>query len=253
MQVSIIIATYNAGKVLQSCLDSIIPQLNADVELLIIDGLSKDNTMSIIKNNSRYISYYISEKDNGVYDAWNKGINSAKGEWIMFIGADDILLPHSIEKYLHFITENEVSEIDYISAKNEFVDNKGELLKIMGGASDWNKMKKYMISAHVASLHSKKNLFDKVGLYNTTEFKICSDYELLLRKQDNLKYLFFDELIARMQAGGMSFTLKAIVETYKIRKFHHSIGFLENQILFIRDFLGFKFFVWRKKLVGGKF
>ena len=79
MLISIIIATYNAEKTLQRCLDSIIPQLSDQVELIIIDGGSIDKTSEIVKSNSQYITYYLSEKDDGIYDAWNKGINKANG------------------------------------------------------------------------------------------------------------------------------------------------------------------------------
>ena len=74
-KISIIIATYNAGNVLQRCLDSIRPQKLDEIELLIIDGNSKDDTMDIINKNSDIVDYWVSEPDRGIYDAWNKGMN----------------------------------------------------------------------------------------------------------------------------------------------------------------------------------
>lgn len=242
MQISIIIATYNAGKTLERCLNSIAPQKNEEIELIIIDGGSTDNTLNIIRSHESIIDFYISERDKGIYDAWNKGIEKATGEWIMFIGADDVLLPDALAQYMNIIhnTPN-IENYDYICANNEFIGEDGKILKIMGEAPSWNKMRRYMAAAHVASLHNKKNLFEKVGAYNI-EYKICADYELLLRKKDKLNFLFKPIHIAQMKIGGMSFSTKAIIETYFIRKKHHSVPSMFNVLLFLRDWLGFKAF-----------
>ncbi|MGJ1416663.1 glycosyltransferase family 2 protein [Sphingobacterium multivorum] len=251
MEISIIIATYNADKVLRRCLESIKDQLSEVVELIVIDGGSKDDTLAIIRAYEDHIFYTISEPDKGIYDAWNKGIAKARGNWIMFIGADDILLPDAIQNYLYAIDmTRDIGSYDYICAQNEYIDNKGKLLKIMGAAPTPGKMQKKMMAAHVASLHSKRNLFDQVGVYDFEQFRICSDYELLLRKGKSLKYLFLPIHIARMQAGGMSFSIKAIVETFEIRKLHRSISPVFNSILFVKDYALFKFFIFRKKLMG---
>ncbi|WP_336834262.1 glycosyltransferase family 2 protein [Sphingobacterium siyangense] len=251
MEISIIIATYNAGKVLRRCLDSIIDQLSTEVELIVIDGGSNDKTLDIIESYKDSISFKVSEPDSGIYDAWNKGIAKAKGNWIMFIGADDILLPDAIQNYLNAInTTSAIGSYDYICAENEYIDNNGKLLKIMGAAPTPSKMQKKMMAAHVASLHSKSNLFDQVGVYDFEQFRICSDYELLLRKGKSLKYIFLPIHIARMQAGGMSFSIKAIVETFEIRKLHRSISPVFNYILLVKDYASFKFFIFRKKLMG---
>ena len=82
------------------------------------------------------------------------------------------------------------------------------------------------------------------------DFKICADYELLLRKKSKLKALMIPAHIARMTVGGMSFSTKAIIESYKIRKLHHSLPYLGNILFFLRDWLAFKFFIFRKTIRG---
>lgn len=253
MKISIIIATWNAALTIKRCLDSIIPQLSDEVELIIVDGKSQDSTNTIIASYKQYISNHISECDNGIYDAWNKGIKLAKGEWIMFVGADDILLPNALMRYLNFIEETkDINSFDYICAQNEYTDKNGRILKIIGEKFDWKVFRKRMDVAHVASLHNKQNLFESIGYFNYKQFKICADYELLMRKKEKLKALFIYGHIARMQVGGMSFSTKAIIETYKIRKLHHSVPSIQNKILLFRDWIAFKIFIIRKGLLNIK-
>jgi glycosyltransferase involved in cell wall biosynthesis len=245
--ITIVIATYNAREYLQTCLSSIIPQLNSGVELIIIDGESKDGTIKIIQNNQQYIKYWVSEPDKGIYDAWNKGVRVANGEWIMFIGADDELLPNAICKYLNLLNSKDFSSFDYISAQNEFINQYNQLLKLVGKGAEWSVMRKGNSAAHVASLHHKKNLFCKVGYYNL-DFKICADYEILLRKNNNLKSYFLQSKIAKMKVGGMSFTTAAIKECYEIRKLHNTISPFFNLLLYFRDYFAFLVFKLRKSL-----
>lgn len=159
MTISIIIATFNAAKTLQRCLDSIVPQLTDEAELILVDGGSKDSTNEIIDSYGDKIAVHISEPDKGIYDAWNKGVKVAHGNWVAFIGADDTLLPNAIQNYLNAIRLTPVIDsYDYICAHNEYVDLNGKLLKVLGEKPVWSRMRKYMAAAHVASLHNKHNL-----------------------------------------------------------------------------------------------
>lgn len=251
VEISIVIATFNAAKTLKTCLDSIVPQLSNSVELIVIDGLSKDQTVDIIKSYGSKITYYISEPDEGIYDAWNKGVKIAQGKWLAFIGADDVLLPNAMTDYLRVIySVKNIDSYDYICACNEYVDQNGALLKVMGRTPTWKKMRSMMVAAHVASLHNKKNLFETMGMYDLS-FKICADYELLLRKRNKLKYFMLDTHMAKMKVGGMSFSTKAIMETYKIRKLHHTLPVCINELCFLRDWIAYKWFVIRKKYIQG--
>jgi glycosyltransferase involved in cell wall biosynthesis len=91
-KVSIITSTYNAAATLEKCLDSILSQSRTDWEYLVIDGGSTDGTRELLKKYEHSIDYWLIEADEGVYDALNKGIALARGEWIYFIGADDYLI-----------------------------------------------------------------------------------------------------------------------------------------------------------------
>lgn len=241
IDISIIIATYNSADTLERCLDSIVSQKNNRVELIIIDGLSKDGTIEIIKNYGEQIDYYISENDRGVYDAWNKGLAIAKGNWVEFIGSDDMLLPQSIDAFFDIIDSNDLDNIDLISAKNEYVDQAGTFLRYYGEPFIWKKYRKYMTIAHGSTLHNR-NLFNEVGSYNL-KFSICGDYELIIRKK-SIKSIHVERAILRMQTGGMSFTLKGIIEAFKIRKYHKTVPIQINLYLFVKGIIGF----WIRKI-----
>ena len=95
--VSIITATFNSEKHLEETLKSIENQKNKDYELIIIDGHSVDSTIEIIKKYKDLINFCLTEKDNGIYDAFNKGLKYAKGKYIVFVNSDDVLTPEALE------------------------------------------------------------------------------------------------------------------------------------------------------------
>ena len=130
--ISIICATYNAASTLHDFLSSVREQTCKDFELIIVDGASKDNTNKIINQNKDIISNYISEPDNGIYDAWNKGIKMASNDWICFVGADDMFLPDFVKIYMDAIEGNKHKDLDYISSKVNYMDDDGTIIEHYG-------------------------------------------------------------------------------------------------------------------------
>ncbi len=213
--ISIIIATYNAEKYLERCLDSIITQIDFSIELIIIDGGSKDATLNIIRKNSQHISYWHTEPDKGIYDAWNKGLKVSKGSWIMFLGADDYFVPGALQLYKEFIRSrsDRLSE-DFISAKVQVISEGGKLIRVWGSAFEWPLFLKGMMIAHPGALHSA-NLFRKYGNFNIN-YRIAGDYELLLRAGPELNALFMNNVTVVMNEGGVSDNVKGIYEQYTV-------------------------------------
>lgn len=244
-KISIITSTYNASSTLKACIDSVKAQTSKDFEYLIIDGGSKDSTIQVVKENLDTVTTWISESDKGIYDAWNKGVQLATGDWIMFLGADDLLMPETVENYITILEQKEIKDLDFISGKVELLSPKGTVMKVWGSGWTWKNFSRFMNVAHVGAIHSKK-YFEKYGLFDIN-FKIAGDYELLLRAQAGLKYLFVDKVVAKMGYGGVSSgnsnvfkeALKAKVNT----------GGLNPIVCFIDDKIArFKYFV--KNLVG---
>lgn len=91
--ISVILVTYNAQKFLQRCLDSIYDQHYPHIEVIVMDGGSTDGTPAVLQRNDDKLAFWKSEKDDGIYEAMNKALDHANGQWIYFIGADDILTP----------------------------------------------------------------------------------------------------------------------------------------------------------------
>ncbi|MEG1617180.1 MAG: glycosyltransferase family 2 protein [Bacteroidales bacterium] len=208
--ISIIIATYNPGYKLNTTLKSLRKQHYKNFELIIIDGGSDDLTVDVIRENEDFISYWVSEQDNGVYDAWNKGINVATGKWICFLGAGDTLYPDTLLKYTNVINTSS-SHLDFISGKVQNVTIDGIEATVFGQKWKWREFRNIMTLAHVGALHNRK-LFEDVGLFDT-DYLIAGDYELLLRKRGELKTFFIPEVLANMELGGISFSIKALKES----------------------------------------
>ena len=205
MKISIVIATFNSENYIENCIKSTINQTSNKFEIIIIDGNSTDNTNKIISKYKDHISVHISEPDDGIYDAWNKGLNNSSSDWIMFVGSDDILKKNAIENYIEYIDGHSSENLEYISAKVNLVDNRGNITRTVGEKWKFTKFRRFMNVAHSASIHHV-SLFEKYGQYDTT-YKIAGDYELLLRAKGELKAGFMDFVMLDMGMEGVSNTM----------------------------------------------
>ncbi|MFD2936746.1 glycosyltransferase family 2 protein [Spirosoma flavum] len=210
-KISIITAVYNGGKYIEGLMKSIVDQNYSNLELILIDGGSTDNSIEIIEQFNQHVFYWISEPDQGIYDAWNKGIDKATGDWIMFLGCDDILMPEALHKYGDYI--NGLShEVDYISSKMKMFDENMNFIRTKGWRWEWPRFLRDMTVAHPGSLHSRA-LFEKYGKFNIA-YKIVGDYEFLLRPRNKLRTAYYDEITVIMREGGASDSWAAIREQY---------------------------------------
>lgn len=216
--VTIVTSVFNGGHLLENTIKSIISQTYSNIEYIIIDGGSKDQTIDIIKKYDANIDYWISEPDDGIYFAWNKALQRATGDWIAFIGADDIYKHDAIEKMMSVALLNR--ELDYISARIELIRD-GKVLRVVGKPWSWNLFKRYMCTGHNGSLHSR-SLYERYGSYDTS-YRSSADYEFLLRAGSSLKAGFVDSITVSMTLGGISTSsYKPIWETFDvIRKYRY--------------------------------
>ncbi len=211
--ISIIIAVYNAASNIEKTLLSILNQSVNLYEIILIDGGSTDNTNDIIKKYNNKIAVWVSEKDKGIYDAWNKGLGRAKGNWIMFLGAGDTLETDAVADYLKAC---DGGELDYVSSRVQLVDEDAVKGRIIGKPWRWKTMRRYMCVAHVGSIHSA-NLFKVYGTFDAN-YRITGDYEFLLRCGASTRTAFINKVTANMLLGGVSGTNSGVFkETYRAK------------------------------------
>lgn len=212
--ISLIIATYNTGNLIEKTLQSIFDQSYQNFEVIIVDGASDIVTISCIEKYKLRLAYYISEPDMGIYDAWNKGLAQAQGEWIAFLGAGDEYVPEALQSYidlLYCLPDN----IEFISSRVAIVDENGKSLYIRGKPWCWPKFLSSMTCAHVGALHSNL-LFERLGTFNTT-YKIAGDYEFLMRAGDKLKTAFLPKITVYMLNGGVSTSSSILKEDRRLK------------------------------------
>ncbi|QMW01848.1 glycosyltransferase family 2 protein [Spirosoma foliorum] len=235
-KITIITAVYNAEKYLDSCISSILNQTYKNFEYIIIDGGSTDSTLSIIKKYQNQLTHWVSEPDKGIYDAWNKGLAKASGDWIAFVGADDQLYPDALYSYVqHIVHHPNQNMLDFVSSRIELVNMDLSLIEVVGETWEWERFRHQMITWHVGTFHSKQ-LFIKYGFFDT-EYKISGDYELLLRAKNQLVTSFIDKITAKMRVGGVSSVnlFKASSETYRAKIKNDAISLVKGNLLMVFD------------------
>ncbi|MBF0211591.1 MAG: glycosyltransferase [Desulfamplus sp.] len=208
--ISVIIATLNCGETLERCLKSIVSQSFSNFDLIIIDGGSTDNTLQIINNYRAFISYWESNRDRGIYHAWNKGLKHAKGDWVCFIGGDDYFWSTDVlQDYQPHLMNALKLGIRVVHGRVARVDNNRNLIALWG--KPWHKNRWQMphgmpIGMPHTGLMNHISLFKENGNFDDN-FKIAGDYEFLLRelKHKDRKAMFIDDLITvAQQIGGIA-------------------------------------------------
>jgi glycosyltransferase involved in cell wall biosynthesis len=198
---SVILPAFNSSQTIKTCLDSILAQTFTDFEILVMDGLSSDNTVALIEayNDSRIKIH--SEKDKGVYDAMNKGIDKAVGKWLYFLGSDDCLYNNEVlRKVSEHILAAKDSQIVY---GNVLID----------GATAWAKDRQiydgcYSLSKLLAQNISHQSMFYHFSVFEklryNTNYRICADWDIAIRCFSMYRFCYMNEIVAIFKAGGAS-------------------------------------------------
>jgi glycosyltransferase involved in cell wall biosynthesis len=172
--ISIITITHNSEDHIEQTIRSIINQKHTDIEYIIIDGASEDSTLDIINKYHNHINFLLTEPDKGIADAMNKGLEAAKGDYILFLHSDDYLIDEtSLEKASHFLD----SDHDIFLFNLYYSNICDKTLATPRGFNWWINFKTGVL--HQSCLCSKK-IFTKIGKFDTN-FKIAMDYDFFLR------------------------------------------------------------------------
>ncbi len=202
--ITVITVVLNNEKYLEECILSLHQQNYDNYEHIIIDGNSKDGTLDIIKKYESKIDYWCSAKDNGIYDAFNKGMELARGEYIGFLNSDDCYSSNTLEILNNYIQNN--LDKDFIF---------GAVKKHWGILYGYKPYKIYwswgFYSSHSTGFFIKTSAAKKVGLYNL-KYKYSSDYDYFYRMivKKKLKGIGTkkDEIFGTFRRGGYSSTIK---------------------------------------------
>ena len=171
---TVVTATFNNGHLLPKCLESVAAQQGVSVEQVVIDGGSSDGTAALLRAWEDRLGAWVSERDSGIAEAMNKGIERAHGEWLLFLHADDVLdSPHSLAGVL---PELESSGADIVGFPIRYGAAPGRVVHPRGGTA-WLRLKTGLL--HQGTF-IRRRVFDRVGVHDTS-LKIAMDYDFFLR------------------------------------------------------------------------
>lgn len=245
---SIITVSFNSSATIEETMLSVLNQTFSDLEYIVIDGASTDGTVEIIRRYEKIFAEhnrqftYISERDKGIYDAMNKGIQRARGNWIGIINSDDFYELNAAEQVSNYIKLQPETEL--VHGNLRFFDENGTE-RVEKPNADLSLLSQTMTIFHPA-VFVKREAYQRFGNFNL-RYRLCADWEMVLRLfKAGLKFGYLDAVLANFRAGGAGSGFKPIhlKERFKIRH-HYTKGWLQRMDL--KDFLIFCYFKIKAK------
>ena len=243
MKISIITISFNSAKTIEATLNSVLNQTHKNIQHIIIDGNSSDQSVQICKK-FPHVSKIISEEDSGVYNAFNKGLEIANGDVVGFLNSDDTFYNNNS---LQTIVDGFKKGIDAVHGNLKFYNHKNKVIRNwISKPFEQGAFKKGWMPAH-PTFYCRKNIYNKYGNYNEL-FKIAGDFELMLRfiETKNIKTMFIDKNLVKMKAGGISNSgfiskiriLKEEFFAFDLNKISlNKFSYLINKAVKIKEFL----------------
>ena len=203
LKISIVTVVYNAQNTIERCISSVLGQSFKNIEYIIVDGGSTDNTVEKINRYKGNIDFFISEHDSGVYDAMNKGIALATGDIVGTINADDFFADDDVLYNIATVfaeknTDILYGDLDYIDPNDKII-RKWRSGKYKEGICNWGWMPPH------PTFYCRRILFETLGLYKL-DYGSAADYELMLRfiHLNNTRVYYLNKVMIKMVIGGMS-------------------------------------------------
>ena len=205
MKISIITSVYNNQETIAEAMESVLSQTYPDIEYIIIDGGSSDNTVDIIKTYQDRLGAFISEPDNGIYDGLNKGINLATGDVIGFLHSDDLyqdntVIEKVVQAFINNATDSVYGDLTYVNK----IDPSKIIRFWQSGKFTLTKLNYGWMPPH-PTFFVKCSIYQQYGVFDTS-FKIAADYDLMLRFLGKVKIstFYIPSVLIKMRVGGAS-------------------------------------------------
>ena len=205
MKISVITVCYDSAKTIGHTLRSVREQKHGDIEHIIVDGGSKDNTLEVVAAEGPHVAKLVSERDNGIYDAMNKGIRLATGEVVVFLNADDFY--KDVNVLARVVAVMQAEQLDAVYGDVEFFRSGQQdsvARRYNSGRFTANRLGWGWMPAHPA-LFVRRALFERYGAFRT-DYRIAGDFEFVARvfQHADLRHRHLPEVLVRMQMGGVS-------------------------------------------------
>jgi len=223
---------YNGVDFIEEAICSVISQTYNNIEYIIIDGGSIDGTVEIIESYEKYVSWWVSESDSGIYDAMNKGIINSNGAIVGLLNADDVLYPDSVARIVNKFGDDFLNK--YTCGPVDIIDERSAVIGRFSPFSvDERISRRYieMPCPHL-SVFVSKNVYIDYGIYDD-EYALSADYDFILRLIDNcLMCIDLDFPVGGFRRGGASGGCQTWIETRRITVKHGQNIFLSYYYLF---------------------
>lgn len=211
MKISIITVVFNNKKTIKDTIESVLSQTYKNIEYIIVDGSSTDGTVEIIQNYGHQIDKFVSDEDNGLYHAMNKGIKLVTGDIIGFLNSDDLYINEfTIEKIVKEFKEKNIDSVyaDLIYTKK---DNLDKVTRYYDSSIFYPTRFAYGLMPAHPTFFAKKSIYDKYGLFRE-DFKVSADFEILARflYQHKISYSYINKALVKMRLGGVSTSFSSL-------------------------------------------
>ena len=205
MKISIITVVWNNNETIKYAIDSVLNQTYKDIEYIVVDGASTDGTVEVVKSYGGKITKFISEKDNGLYDAMNKGISLATGNIVGILNSDDFYVDNNVVKQV--VREFNNRGVDSVFADLVYISssNINKVVRYFDSGQFKPSLFSYGLMPAHPTFFVKKSIYEKYGKFHT-DFKNAADFDLLVRfiYTNKITYHYIDKVIVKMRLGGAS-------------------------------------------------
>jgi len=225
--VSVITVVLNREKTLEQAIQSVINQGYPNIEYIIIDGGSTDRSVEIIEKYSGRIAYWVSETDNGIYNAMNKGVRMANGDIIGLVNADDFYFPDTIAKVVEtFQTEG---NIDIVHGNQVTINDYDEFSHFRIMKPRFSQIRSKPSIFH-PTCFVKKKVYNSIGIFDES-YRVVADYDFLLRAvENNSVFHYINHSITGFRSGGISSLSTTPCDKLRLKKSHPYLPYTRLQI-----------------------